>query len=547
MKSNQRVSNTKDEELYLADQERAFYEAAQAEREFVINESEPEYFIETWCKIESKDSLGESAIPFTLWEAQKEALQSMQDNKLNIVLKARQLGFTWLVICYIVHQCIRFGGFTALILSETEAKSKELINRADFVLRHLPEFLIIDEKRFKELKKAGAAYGGLYWIKTTLSIEIHYGDESKEVASIKAQACTEGAGRSLTGDLVFFDEWAFHPYASQIFDAAYPTINRPTSGKFIGLSTNFRGSFFESVWKHAREKGFNKIFLNCFADPRRTQEWYEATCRNLGSKVQQEYPRTEEEALLAGDNVAFPEFSYEIHTCDPFTIPEHWKRIASVDNGYNDPYAWYKAAISDDGIIYIYYEMSRWRDEPQVLYDDQAREFYNSLFYSDAGGAIHKEKLDYIVAGLDAWHTSGAGRSDKTNKNLIDYYEAGGLTRETFIQAVTDRKLRMATVHEYLKPIVRQDNEGHTTVYSRIQIFRTCEYLISVLPQLVTDERDPEKVADLSDLDNPYDSLGYLLISRHPLESHKKVEEQLPIIQRHKQKLLRDTKRRRYI
>lgn len=520
----------------------AVYAALQEERRFILAESPADYFIENYCKIENKNVLGNSVIDFNLWPSQKQALKEIEENKLNIILKARQIGFTWLTVSYIVHQCLRYGGYTALILSETETKSKELVNRCDFVLRHLPEWLIISNEKYKEISRihGKGSYSGLYWIKTALSIEIRYGDESKEVSSIKAQSCTEGSGRSLTGDIVFFDEWAFHPWASEIFNAAYPTINRPESGKFIGLSTNYRGSFFESVWKNAKNKGFHKIFLNCFADPSRTEEWYTKTAMALGTKVQQEYPRTEEEALLAGDNVSFPEFAYDIHVCEPFEIPKHWRRIASVDNGYNDPYAWYKAAISDDGIVYIYYEQSRWRDEPQLLYDEQAREFNNSMFYYDKDdGCMKKEKLDYIVAGLDAWHGS---HRDKENKNLIDFYEAGGLN-ETFIPAITDRKLRKATMHEYLKPIVEGQGSDQK-IYAKLQIFSTCEYLISIMPQLVNDDRDPEKVADLSDIDNPYDSVGYLLISRHAEKSVDASKPELSVMQRHKQKMFREANKR---
>lgn len=524
----------------------AIYAALQEERRYIISDCSTEYFIRNYCKIENKSNPNEPVIAFDLWPEQIRALHEIQENKLNIILKARQIGFTWLIVCYIIHQCIKWGGYTALILSETEMKSKELINRCDFVLRHLPEWLIISNEKYKELKRSSSVeYGGLYWIKTSLSIEIRYGDESKEVASIKAQACTEGSGRSLTGDIVFFDEWAFHPWASEIFNAAYPTINRPESGKFVGLSTNYRGSFFESVWKNAKTKGFHKIFLNCFADPSRSEDWYQKTAMAMGDKVQQEYPRTEEEALLAGDNVSFPEFTYDIHVCEPFTIPKHWRRIGGVDNGYNDPYAWYKAAISDDGIVYIYYEMSRWREEPQLLYDEQAREFNNSLFYYDEDEKrMKKEHLDYIVAGLDAWHGS---HRDRENKNLIDFYEAGGL-HETFIPAITDRVLRKATMHEYLKPITERMPEGGEKIYAKLQIFSTCEYLISILPQLVNDPRDPEKVADLSDIDNPYDCVGYMLISRHAEKSNEQKKDERTILQKHKDKMFNQArhKRRRY-
>ena len=184
--------------------------------------------------------------------------------------------------------------------------------------------------------------------------------------------------------------------------------------------------------------------------------------------------------------------------------------------------------------------MSRWREEPQLLYDEQAREFNNSLFYYDEEEKrMMKEKLDYIVAGLDAWPGS---HRDRENKNLIDFYEAGGL-KETFIPAIVDRKLRKATMHEYLKPI-----EGNDGVYAKLQIFSTCEYLISVLPQLVNDPRDPEKVADLSDIDNPYDSIGYLLISRHAEKSEDHTKPQKTFMQQHKEKMFNQVrhKRRRY-
>lgn len=115
--------------------ERALRAAIDKERQYLLTDASTEEFIEEYCKIESKDTLGQPAIPFKLWPSQKQALKELKEYRLNIILKARQLGFTWLVVCYIVHQCLKFGGYTALILSETETKSKELVNRVDFVLR----------------------------------------------------------------------------------------------------------------------------------------------------------------------------------------------------------------------------------------------------------------------------------------------------------------------------------------------------------------------------------------------------------------------------
>ena len=46
---------------------------------------------------------------------------------------------------------------------------------------------------------------------------------------------------------------------------------------------------------------------------------------------------------------------------------------------------------------------------------------------------------------------------------------------------------------------------------------------------------------------NCYDSLGYLLISRHSEKSKREQIEELTPIQRHKQKVIRDSRKRRFI
>lgn len=515
------------------DQLAAIQFAIENEIEYIKTDMPTEEFIDEYCYIENKDEPGNPIIKFKLWETQKTALMEIIEHKLTIILKARQLGFTWLVLCLVVHLCIKFAGYTVIVLSESEPKSMELIKRIDLIISHLPKWLIITPEEFKKFEKehGKGSYKGLYYDLTALNIEIR--QEGRVASTIKAQPATEGAGRSLTADLVFFDEWAFHRFASDIFDAAFPTMSRPGSGKFIGLSTNKRGTFFESVWKDAASRKFHKIFRNCFADPRRTMEWYEDQKATLRSKVEQEFPRTEEEALRAGDNVSFPEWSEDVHVCKPFLIPAHWRKLGCVDNGYNDPYFWGKLAVSEDGTVFLYYEQTRWREEPQVTYSDQARIYNSSLYSADERGNTIKERLDYIVAGLDAWHTH---HRDSSGKNLIDYYRDGGLDHEGFIPAVTDRKLRKATFHEYLKPIY-DENTGKTT--AKFQVFDTCSYFISIMSELVNDDKNPEVVADLSDIDNPYDAVGYALISHHVDKSKNNEKEEKTKIQQHKERFLK--------
>jgi hypothetical protein len=499
-------------------------------------------FIEEFCQIESKAELGAPAIPFKMWPAQKTALIDIEKNKKTIVLKARQLGLTWLVLCFIVHNALRYPGYRAIILSETEEKTKELIKRVDFILRHLPKFLICseDEKKAFERENGKGSYKGLSFFSGVLYVQVR---GQGEISEIKAQPATDGAGAGLTGDVVFFDEWALHRYAQEIFTAAYPTINRPGSGKFIGISTNRRGSYFEDVWEGAGKKGFCKVFLPWYSDPARDDDWYEGTKRTLGSKIMQEYPATEDEALLAGDNVAFPEFSEYIHVYDhaKVHIMDHWRKWGSVDNGYGDPYFWLKYAVDEDGVVYVYYEQTRWRHEPRMSYSEQARVFAGSLAYMGEDGYFKEERLDYIVAGKDAWNI-GALKGD--GKCFIDYYREGGLERQGFIMATTNRKLRKATCHEYFLPIKDTrggDSEtdgitGKPKYYAKVQISDECVYLIECIKRMVLDPRDPEKVGDLSDYDGGYDSLGYGLISHHLAQSKAPRDNKLSLIQRDKRR-----------
>jgi intein/homing endonuclease len=827
-----------------------------------------ERFVDSFCYIENKDNPGEPAVKFDLWPEQRRVLRDLDENKLTIVLKARQLGLTWLIVCYIVHQIVRFNGYRAIVISETESDSKEIIKRVGFVLRYMPGWLIISdaEVRAYEASHGKGSYRGLYYIEQTRELTVIH--PAGEVSVVKAEPATQGAGRGLTGDLVFFDEWAFHRDAKEIFTAAFPTMNRAGSGKFVGISTNRRGSFFEDIWLHAEQRGFHKIFLNVFVDPSRNRDWYERTKASMGQKVQQEYPlcvvpgtrvgteagiikiedaanglvathgvvsathrqpespvatittargyeltgtydhpiklsdgsfcnlidtdgsvvqlarpmgssedytlrwtelgvghsvtctpdlaewmgyflgdgsythrvldfafdgqdtdviervleltetifgitmytrvsgskggginarkgckelsdvlvrmgliepksrgyygrtyrvpemvwrssektrqaflrglfeadgsvgyksstsfnvrffakdsgftkdvqllllslgitstrrlqikrqngkeypgtemslrvqesvvfaesvgfigerknsrleywldrsrnsthanakplvfedtvvsvepcglsptynltiegentfdangiythNTEEEALVAGENTSFPEWTETIHTCPPFKIPREWRRFAAVDNGYTDPFYWGKLAISPDGVVYLYYEFTRDEKDPQLAYSEQARKFANDLVYINEDGSYELEHLDYIVAGTDAWHEH---TRDTSGKNLIDYYREGGLERESFIMASTSRTLRKATYHEYLRPLEDQnvlDENGNPTLYARLQVFSTCTTFIKYMPQLVNSERKVDVVADSKEVgikDHGYDS-----------------------------------------
>ncbi len=467
------------------------------------------------------------AVPFTLWDGQKNTLSAFLSKRLLIILKARQLGLTWLALAYAVWRLVFFPGYQVVALSKKEIPdAKELIRRVKFILRHLPNHIIFEKK------EAPSWWTGPTWDAASLSVTVHH--YKREPSTLISMAATEDAGRSFTANLVLLDEWAFQQYAEGIFTSAYPTINRPSGGQVIGLSTAKRLTFFEKMWRDAvlGKNGFTTIFLPWWTDPRRTPEWYEETKQALPNKYMQEYPASPEEAFSAGEGTAFPEFSSEIHVCDDFKPPDHWRRWMGADNGYTDPFAWYWFAVSEDGQVFIYREYTRTYDDPKVTYSDQAKEVIELSTYCkvvDGEEVKEREPIDFVSIGRDAWNTH---HRDEKGKTLINYYQDGGLLG--FLPAVTDRRLRKAVWHEYLKPYL-DENTGKMT--AKLQICRSCRKLIETIPQLIVDEKDVEKVANC-DTDHYYDGAGYGLIAYH-VGSTKPLQEEVPLIRAHKDKMAR--------
>ena len=98
------------------------------------------YFVDTYGHIENKDT-AEVIVPFQMWKAQRETLQKFHDCRRVIVLKARQLGFTWLALHHVAWVLLK-PTKTAIGLSETEEKAKELVRRLDQVIfRYMPELI----------------------------------------------------------------------------------------------------------------------------------------------------------------------------------------------------------------------------------------------------------------------------------------------------------------------------------------------------------------------------------------------------------------------
>lgn len=366
------------------------------EHEIAYCKNHIEYFIDTYGHIEVKDA-DEIIQPFHMWQAQREALASIMSHRLNAILKARQLGFSWIVMHIAAHQVLCARGATAIGLSKTEEEAKELVRRLGVILTWMPE-LIADKDHLPP------GWDGPVFRQTALEIKITFPDKSESV--FKAFPSSPGAGRSFTANLIIFDEWAFQQFAREIWQAGFPTINRPSGGRVIGLSTIQRGTLFEEIFTDP-DNGFNKIFIPWYADPSRDDVWYENTKRTLGDLISDEYPATVEEALMVPGGSYFPEVKRETHETD-IPLMGKLRRYVAIDYGLDMLSAhWVWVDVTGRAQVYREYDCS-------------------DLTVSQAAEVLLKITADeYVTAWLappDLWN-----RRQETGKSVEQIFAEHGI------------------------------------------------------------------------------------------------------------------------
>lgn len=209
---------------------------------------------------------GFGIIPFPVdWEYLTRTAEQLQNHRLNVILKSRQMLITWLMAAKVIWRCNFNMSIDYPILSRNEDVSKEIAKRCWTIQDNLPEWMHADA------------------VKTTF--EINY---PKLRNIVRSMPCTEDAGRSLsTGDFMI-DEAAFLKWGSVTYGAIRPIIDK--YGNMDVCSTpNLRDGLFFPLW-HSQNTEYNKIRLHWTEHPFRDQAWADAMRKDLGeSRWMQEY------------------------------------------------------------------------------------------------------------------------------------------------------------------------------------------------------------------------------------------------------------------
>lgn len=249
--------------------------------EWLACSQDPAYFIHNYCHI--YDATRGEWIPFSLWEAQVEAVELIFKNNLALILKARQLGLTWLTLCFALWLMLFRPSATILLFSRREIEAIYLLDkRLKGIYTRLADFLKVrditsDSSHTWELSNGSVAY-----------------------------AFPTTAGDSYTATLAIVDEADLLPDLDALMLAVKPTIDG--GGRMILLSRSNKdtpNSPFKKMFKAAiaKQNGWAALFIPWMARPSRDANWYERQKADILSRtgsvdaLYEQYPATPEEAL----------------------------------------------------------------------------------------------------------------------------------------------------------------------------------------------------------------------------------------------------------
>ena len=240
------------------------------------------YFIDTHCQI--YDATVREWLPFRLGPAQRVALTAIVDNRLVVMLKARQLGLTWLVLAYSLWLMVFRPAATVLLFSRRDDEAVYLLDeRLKGMWRRLPDWL---RSSYAAPKDAAHEWG------------LSNGST--------AYAFPTTAGDTYTATLAVIDEADLVPDLGRLMTAVKPTIDG--GGQMILLSRANKAepeSHFKAIYRAAKlgQNAWAPVFLPWQARPERDAAWYEAQRRDVLANttalddLHEQYPATDAEAL----------------------------------------------------------------------------------------------------------------------------------------------------------------------------------------------------------------------------------------------------------
>lgn len=196
---------------------------------------------------------------FDLFDYQRETVKVLEGNRFVVVLKARQLGLTTLLMASALHELMHRPGSNILLVSENQRVANKALTLLDFMWRFLPDW-------YKDRAPT----------MTVDSATEHIWEFPDGLTSrIVSLPATKTAGASETATLVLWDEAALASDQEETYKTLKPTTD--AGGRMVIFSTargghnRFARLYREAVagtneFAHVFHPWFRSRFLNPKAD-----------------------------------------------------------------------------------------------------------------------------------------------------------------------------------------------------------------------------------------------------------------------------------------
>jgi len=205
-------------------------------------------------------------------------------------------------------------------------------------------------------------------------------------------------------------------------------------------------------------------------------------------------PEQQRRQLLEGDwdikeGAAFTEWDRSKHVIEPFDIPNNWVKFRACDYGYGSKSAvvWFAVSPSEQLVVYRELYVSK------VLATDLA----DMVLEAEQ----HDGTIRYGVLDSSLWHKRG-----DTGPSLAEQMILKGCRWRPSDRSKGSRVAGKNEIHRRLQI-------DEFTEEPRLVFFNNCTNIISQLPSIPLDKKNPEDIDTLSE-DHLYDALRYGIMTR---------------------------------
>jgi hypothetical protein len=251
----------------------------------MLDTSSYKAFIEDNLSIVGKDGKEK---PFTLNDAQADFVKSISGR--DIILKARQLGFSSLILAIATTKFLLSQNERIVCISHETDATQRLLDRVKYYISTFERNLT---KQLGQVMKIPMKYNSRN--------EMFY--EGKNNSFFIGTSGAKDFGRGDTITFLHLSEYAFYDDPQSLMLGALQAVT-PKGLAFIETTAN-GFNYFKDLWERSerKETGFEGHFYG--PEWEYGHEFLEAKKKELGEKYLQEYPSNATEAFITSGNMFF--------------------------------------------------------------------------------------------------------------------------------------------------------------------------------------------------------------------------------------------------